>query len=112
MAMTATELMARDQLGWSLAEAAEQLGITRRAYIYLEAGETSSGRKLKSIPRSYELPAPSSPGDMAAWPGAMVKIGAPSLYRRKIGALRPRSRQPTCEVVSAIAARRPSGLAA
>ena len=56
MAMTAAELAAwRDQLGWSLTEAAEQLGITRRAYIYLEAGETSSGRKLKSIPRSYEL---------------------------------------------------------
>ena len=35
MAMTATELMARDQLGWSLTEAAEQLGITRRPYIYL-----------------------------------------------------------------------------
>src|SRR5215469_9995757 len=33
-------------------------------------------------------PAPSSPGDMSAQPGAMVKIGAPSFYRRKIGAFR------------------------
>jgi len=54
--MTATELVAcRDQLGWSLTEAAEQLGITRRAYIYLEGGESSSGRKIEFIPRSYEL---------------------------------------------------------
>jgi len=32
-------------------EAARQLGISRRAYAYLEAGVTSRGRKMPFIPR-------------------------------------------------------------
>jgi DNA-binding XRE family transcriptional regulator len=40
----------RNQLGWSLDEAARQLGISRRAYVYLEAGLTSRGRKMPFIP--------------------------------------------------------------
>ena len=52
MPMTAAELVAwRNQLGWSLDEAARQLGISRRAYVYLEAGVTSRGRKMPFIPR-------------------------------------------------------------
>jgi len=44
------ELVAwRNQLGWSLYEAARQLGISRRAYVYLEAGLTSR------VPRVTEL---------------------------------------------------------
>ena len=61
----------RDQLGWSLTEAAEQLGITRRAYIYLEAGETSSGRKLKSIPQLRARLRRTHPA-IAARPGALL----------------------------------------
>ena len=42
-------------MGWSLDEAARQLGISRRAYVYLEAGSTSRGRKMPFIPRVTEL---------------------------------------------------------
>jgi len=42
-------------LGWSLDEAARQLGISRRAYVYLEAGLTSRGRNMPFIPRMTEL---------------------------------------------------------
>ena len=56
MPMTAAELVAwRNQLGWSLDEAARQLGISRRAYVYLEAGLTSRGRNMPFIPRMTEL---------------------------------------------------------
>jgi len=40
---------------WSLDEAARQLGISRRAYVYLEAGLTSRGRNMPFIPRMTEL---------------------------------------------------------
>jgi len=55
MPMTAAELLAwRNQLDWSLDEAA-QLGISRRAYVYLEAGIISRGRKIPFIPQMTEL---------------------------------------------------------
>src|SRR5215831_4293223 len=42
-------------MGWSLDEAARQLGISRRACVYLEAGLTSRGRNMPFIPRVTEL---------------------------------------------------------
>ena len=38
-----------------VARRARQLGISRRAYVYLEAGLTSRGRNMPFIPRMTEL---------------------------------------------------------
>jgi DNA-binding XRE family transcriptional regulator len=54
--MTPTDLVQwRERLGWSQEEAARQLGIGRRTYIYLEGGQTSRGKAIDFIPRLTEL---------------------------------------------------------
>ena len=41
----------RENLGWSQTDAADALGISFRAYQYLEAAVTSRGRPIKFIPK-------------------------------------------------------------
>ena len=45
----------RENLGWSQTDAADALGISFRAYQYLEAAVTSRGRPIKFIPKLTEL---------------------------------------------------------
>jgi transcriptional regulator with XRE-family HTH domain len=45
----------RKNLGWSQTDAVDALGISVRAYQYLEAGVTSRARPLKFIPKLTEL---------------------------------------------------------
>jgi len=56
MPMTPAKLIQwRENLGWSQTDAADALGISFRAYQYLEAAVTSRGRPIKFIPKLTEL---------------------------------------------------------
>ena len=56
MPMTPAKLIQwRENLGWSQTDAADALGISFRAYRYLEAGVTSRARSLKFVPKLTEL---------------------------------------------------------
>jgi transcriptional regulator with XRE-family HTH domain len=45
----------RERMGWSQIDAAAALGMSRRAHQHLEAGTTSRGRSLQTIPKLVEL---------------------------------------------------------
>jgi DNA-binding XRE family transcriptional regulator len=45
----------RTELGWSVREAAERLGVTPRTYRYYESGVSSSGRPAPAVPRTVAI---------------------------------------------------------
>jgi len=56
-----------------------KLGISRRAYVYLEAGLTSRGRKMPFIPRVTELACAAGSAPRLPDPEGWLRWFAPSL---------------------------------